>query len=234
MITVGIYNENLHEQISEEVAKIYPKGIHGQIASFLESDEIQIRTYTLETVEKLTPQELSELDVLIWWGHMAHDKVPDSIAYNVRDAVLTGMGAIFLHSAHKSKPFDYLMGTGCDLTWREDGDMERVWNTAPAHPIMKGIGRFFIIPGEETYGEPFTIPEPDQVIMMGWYSGGEVFRSGCTFHRQNGKIFYFQPGHETFPIYYMEEVQTIIRNAVRWAKPDYRISEVGCVHVSKP
>ena len=218
MIRVTIYNEFLHEKSNEKVRKIYPNGIHNAIAEFLRSDDIEIKTSTLDNIETtLSLEVLKNTDVLIWWGHMAHHKVPDEIAINVRNEVLMGMGFICLHSAHHSKPFKLLMGTTCNLSWRENGDMERIWTVNPAHPISKGIGRYFELEHVETYAEPFGIPNPDEVVFMGWYEGGELFRSGCTFHRENGRIFYFQPGHETFPIFYNENVQTIIRNAVYWA-----------------
>ncbi|MBR5383005.1 MAG: ThuA domain-containing protein, partial [Clostridia bacterium] len=188
----------------------------------------------LDTVNEITDEVLRETDVMLWWGHKRHDAVPDEVAARVRNAVQNGMGIIFLHSAHHSKPFRLMMGTCCHLTWREDGDMERVWTVKPAHPIAEGIGRYFELPHDETYGEPFGIPEPDEVVFIGWYEGGEVFRSGCTFHRDYGKIFYFQPGHETYPVYYDKNVQTIIRNAVYWAKPAFRLPELSCPHVKKP
>ena len=143
------------------------------------------------------------------------------------------MGIIFLHSGHHSKPFRLLMGTSCNLTWREDGDWEMLWVVNPAHPIAKGIGRFIRLEREETYGEPFTVPEPLETIFIGGYEGGEVFRSGCTYHRENGRIFYFQPGHETFGTYYHPTVQTVIRNAVRWAKPVIRLDALECPHIKK-
>ena len=234
MIRISIYNEFVHEQTDEAVRSVYPQGIHEALASFLRSDEIAVRCFTLETAGDITREVLDETDVMIWWGHMRHDAVPDEVAIRVKEAVLRGMGIVFLHSAHHSKPFRLLMGTSCNLTWREDGDMERIWTINAAHPIAQGIGRYFELPHVETYGEPFGIPNPDEVIFMGWYEGGEVFRSGCTFHRENGRIFYFQPGHETFPIYYDKNVQTIIRNAVYWAKPVYRIPELVCPHVVRP
>ena len=163
---------------------------------------------------------------------MAHDKVPDEVAQLVRDAVWSGMGAIFLHSAHHSKPFKLLMGTPCSLTWRETGDSEVLWVIDPSHPITRDIDRYFCLDGEETYGEPFSIPEPDKLLLIGNYSGGEVFRSGCLYQRGNGKIFYFQPGHETFPTYKVPEVQSIIRNAVRFVASPYR-QEITCPHVRK-
>ena len=231
---IGIYNEYLHEVKSEGIAKIYPEGIHGALASFLKTEETEITVFTLNNVEEITDEALAEIDVMLWWGHIGHQHVPDEVAARVRDAVLKGMGIVFLHSGHHSKPFRLLMGTSCNLTWREDRDMERIWTVNPAHPIAQGIGRYFELPAVETYGEPFGIPEPDEVVFIGWYSGGEVFRSGCTFHRGNGRIFYFQPGHECFPIFYDKNVQKVITNAVNWAKPIYRVPELICPQVKKP
>ena len=231
---VSIFNEHLHEKTDEQVRLAYPQGIHGALAEPLIAEGATVRCFTLDSVSDLTEDVLNDTDVMIWWGHMGHHLVPDEVAVRVKEAVLRGMGIIFLHSAHHSKPFRLLMGTSCNLTWREDGDMERIWNTSPAHPIAQGIGRYFTLPHVETYGEPFGIPQPDEVVFLGWYEGGEVFRSGCTFHRENGKIFYFQPGHETFPIFYDPNVKIIIRNAVKWAMPTYRVPALECPHVKRP
>lgn len=235
MIKVTVWNEFQHEKKDEKVQKIYPEGIHKTIADFLSAEEdIVVRTATLDDPEcGLTEEVLNDTDVLIWWGHMAHSKVPDEVAERVQQAVLKGMGAIFLHSAHHSKPFRRLMGTTANLSWREDGDLERIWVSKPAHPIARGIDRYFELEHEETYAEPFDIPEPDVLVFMGWYSGGEVFRSGCCYRRGNGKIFYFQPGHETVPTYHNENVQLVIKNAVRWAEPDYRVDKLEAPHVKK-
>lgn len=231
MIRVLVWNEFQHEKTKEKVKAIYPSGIHQTIADFLRCDDIEVRTATLDDENcGITKEILDETDVIIWWGHMAHNKVPDEVAALVRDAVNSGMGAIFLHSAHHSKPFKMLMGTPCSLTWRESGDSELVWVTDPSHPITQGIDRAIQLPNEETYGEPFSIPNPDKVLFIGGYSGGEVFRSGCLFQRGNGQIFYFQPGHESFPTYHIPEVQTVIRNAVRFLAPRYRAA-IPCPHV---
>ncbi len=234
MIKVTIWNEFLHEKTKESVANIYPDGIHNAIKDFLDKDgEYEVKTATLDDENcGITQSVLDDTDVLIWWGHMAHDKVPDDVAELVQNAVLSGMGFIALHSAHHSKPFKKLMGTTCNLSWREDGDMERVWVVNPAHPIAQGIDRYFELEGEETYAEPFDIPEPDQLVFGGWYEGGEIFRSGCCFFRGNGKIFYFQPGHETFATFKNKNVQTIIKNAIRWAKPIIR-QKITCPHIKK-
>lgn len=231
MIHVLVWNENVHEKEMPEVAAIYPKGIHGAIADFLRCDDIEVETATLDDENcGITPERLQKTDVLIWWGHAAHGRVPDEIAYMVRDAVLDGMGFIALHSAHHSKPFRYLLGTSCNLTWRESGDSERLWVIEPAHPICRGIDRSFRLEHEETYGEPFVIPTPDKLLFIGTYTGGEVFRSGALWERGNGKIFYFQPGHETFPTFHQAPVQTIIRNAVRFVAPTVRM-KVTCPNV---
>lgn len=226
MIKVTVWHEYAHEKIDENVRKIYPDGMHIAIKNFLK-DDFEVRTATLDDEEcGLTKEVLDNTDVLIWWGHMAHDKVPDEVVDRVYDAVLSGMGLIVLHSGHHSKIFKKLMGTPCNLSWREDGDMERIWVVNPAHPIAKGLDSYFEIEHEEMYGEPFRIPEPDETVFIGWYEGGEVFRSGVTYHRGNGKIFYFQPGHESYPTYYNKNVQTVIKNAVNWAAPSYRNDDV--------
>ena len=232
MIRVLVWNEFKCEQKKEAVAAIYPEGIHRVIADFLGKEEdIQVETATLFDENcGITEERLKNTDVLIWWGHLAHVMVPDEIAAMVRDAVLDGMGFIVLHSGHYSKPFKLLMGTSCNLTWRESEDSEILWVIDPAHPITRGIDRFFKLEHVETYGEPFVIPNPDKVLLIGNYSGGEVFRSGVLYERGNGKIFYFQPGHETYPIYKVPEVQTIIKNAVRFVAPTYR-ERIGCPNV---
>ena len=234
MIRVTVWNEFEHERTEEKVRKVYPEGIHKAIADFLASDDIEVRTATLQEPEcGLTQEVLDNTDVLIWWGHMKHWDVPDEVAFRVKDSVLKGMGFIALHSAHHSKPFRYLMGTTCNVSWREDGDFCRVWVCDPSHPVAKGLGRYFEIPHEEMYAEPFGIPEPDQTLFISWYDSGEVFRSGCCYKRGCGKIFYFQPGHETYPTYYIPEVQSVIKNAVRWAAPDYRVPELVCPWVPR-
>ena len=234
-MNVLIHNEFRHEKDPNcRASVIYPDGMHAAIAGFLGKEEdINVSTATLDTIrEDITREKLRQTDVIIWWGHCHHGDVPDDIAEMVYEEVLNGMGAVFLHSAHKSKPFMKLMGTSCSLIWRESDDMERVWVSAPYHPIAAGLDRFFELPADETYGEPFGIPAPDETVFIGWFTGGEVFRSGCTWQRGNGRVFYFQPGHETYPIYFDPNVQTVIRNAVRWAAPSYRVTD--CMDCPNP
>ncbi|MFC4322066.1 ThuA domain-containing protein [Litchfieldia salsa] len=219
MINVTIWNENRHEQKSAVVREVYPEGIHGSIKSFLKED-FQVRTATLDEQEHgLTNEVLDQTDVLVWWGHIAHHEVENEIVERVKNRVLNGMGLIVLHSGHFSKIFKTLMGTTCDLKWREADEKERLWVIDPSHPIAEGIGEFIELEKEEMYGEHFDIPAPDQLIFMSWFEGGEVFRSGCTYQRGKGKVFYFRPGHETYPTYYHKDIQQVIRNAVRWAEP---------------
>ncbi|MCP4541280.1 MAG: trehalose utilization protein ThuA [Chloroflexi bacterium] len=219
-LRVTVWNEYRHEIEHAEVAKVYPDGIHQVIASHLHSKGIQVHTATLDEPEHgLTKDVLAQTDVLIWWGHMAHGDVRDEIVDRVHKRVLEGMGLIVLHSGHFSKIFVKLMGTTCNLKWREIGEKERIWTVEPGHPIAEGLEEYFEVPQAEMYGERFDIPAPDTLVFVSWFQGGQVFRSGCCYHRGGGKIFYFRPGHETYPIFYQPEVQRVIYNAVRWAAP---------------
>jgi len=220
-IRVTVWNENRHEKSDAKIAAVYPKGIHGAIAGFLAQEpDLEVRTATLdEPAHGLSDEVLASTDVLTWWGHMAHDEVKGEIVDKVQKRVHEGMGLIVLHSGHMSKPFVRLMGTSCLLRWREAGEKERLWVTEPGHPIVDGLGPYFEIPHEEMYGERFDVPSPEATVFISWFTGGNVFRSGCCYTRGKGRIFYFRPGHETFPTYYQKEVQQVIRNAVRWAAP---------------
>ncbi len=224
MIRVTIWNEFIHEREPDSAPqKTYPNGIHMALKEILGVHaDFAIRTATLDDVDCGLPQSvLDETDVLIWWGHVRHSAVPDDVVERVTARVLKGMGFIALHSGHMSRPFMKLMGTSCDLRWRENGEKERLWMVSPGHPIVQGLPPYFEIPHEETYGEFFDIPTPDEVVLLGWFEGGEVFRSGCCFTRGAGRIFYFQPGHETNPVYYQPEVSLVIANAIRWAAPAF-------------
>ena len=220
-IRVTVWNEFVHEQTNEEIKKLYPKGMHGAIADHLGKDaEFEVRAATLDEPEHgLTNAVLAETDVLLWWGHAAHEKVQDEIVDRVQKRVHEGMGLIVLHSGHMSKIFRKLMGTSCILKWREIGEKERIWVIEPGHPIAEGLPEHFELEHTEMYGERFEIPAPDHLIFVSWFQGGEVFRSGCCYYRGLGKIFYFRPGHETFPIYYDKNVLRVLTNAVRWTAP---------------
>lgn len=220
-IKVTVWNEYVHETMDPEIGKIYPEGIHGCIAGFLKEAGMDVKTATLNQPEHgLTNEVLADTDVLVWWGHIAHDKVSDEIVDRVYKRVLNGMGLIVLHSGHASKIFEKLCGTETGtLKWREDGKREILWVMDPSHPIVDGLEEKIVIPQEEMYGEHFHIPAPDELVFVSWFEGGEVFRSGCTFKRGKGKMFYFRPGHEAFPIYHMPQIQKVITNAVRWAAP---------------
>jgi len=218
---VTVWNEFRHEKKNEAVAAIYPDGMHAAIAAYLESTgEFETRTATLDEPDHgLGGDVLAATDVLLWWGHMAHGEVRDDIADQVVARVLDGMGLIVLHSGHFSKPFRKLMGTSCNLKWREVGERERLWVVEPAHPIVRGIGEYLELEHAEMYGERFDIPAPETLVFVSWFQGGEVFRSGCCYHRGKGSIFYFRPGHESYPIYHHQGVLKVIANACRWAAP---------------
>ncbi len=219
-LRVTVWNEGVHEQKHEAVQKVYPQGIHGAIAEGLREAGFSVQTATLDQPEHgLSETVLDQTDVLIWWAHVAHNQVDDAIVERVHQRVLGGMGLIVLHSGHLSKIFRRVMGTSCNLAWRENSERERIWVVNPAHPIADGLGDYFVLEEEETYGEPFGIPEPDSLVFVSWFSGGEIFRSGGCWYRDQGKVFYFRPGHETFPTYYDPNVRKVIANAVRWAMP---------------
>jgi trehalose utilization protein len=228
-IRVTVWNEYRHERSDDAVAAIYPDGIHGAIAAGLaeaageadadgDADAFDIRIATLDQPEHgLTHDVLDATDVLIWWGHMAHAEVSDTVVDRVQGRVLDGMGLVVLHSGHFSKIFKRLMGTSCDLKWREDGRPEQLWVVDPSHPIAAGLGDSFVVAEEEMYGEQFDIPPPDELVLISWFEGGEVFRSCCTFRRGRGRVVYFRPGHETFPTYFDPNVRRVIANAARWS-----------------
>ena len=224
-----VWNEFVHERENEVVREVYPDGIHEAVATALSGTEgIAATTATLQEPEHgLTEARLAETDVLLWWGHARHGEVADEVAERVCRHVWAGMGLIALHSAHFSKPFKRLLGTPCNLTWREAGEKERIWCTDPGHPIAAGLPAHFELPQEEMYGEPFGVPAPDETVFISWFQGGEVFRSGLTWRRGAGKVFYFRPGHETYPSYHDANVRRVIANAVRWAhNPAPRLREV--------
>ncbi len=220
-IVVTVWNEFRHERKNEKIAKIYPKGMHAAIADSLNrAGGIKAGLAALDEDEHgLGEKVLAATDVLIWWGHMAHNEVRDEIVDRVQSHVIAGMGIILLHSAHFSKIFRRLMGTTCSLKWREAGERELLWCTRPGHPIAAGLPDPIILEHTEMYGEFFDVPEPEETIFISNFAGGEVFRSGCTWRRGAGKVFYFRPGHETYPIFHDANVLKVIENAVRWAAP---------------
>ncbi len=229
-IKVTVWSEYRHERQPGKPQEVYPNGMHNAIADYLKKQPgLEVRTATLDEPEHgLTEEVLANTDVLTWWGHMAHGDVKDEIVDRVQNRVLEGMGLIVLHSGHFSKIFRKLMGTTCNLKWREIGEKERLWVIDPSHPIAAGLGEYFEIDHEEMYGERFDIPHPDELVFVSWFAGGEVFRSGCCWHRGRGKVFYFRPGHETFPVYFQPEVLKVIGNAVQWATPpDTTVPQFG-------
>jgi trehalose utilization protein len=217
-VRVTLWNEFRHERAMPEVMKIYPNGIHEALRSGLTPYGFDLQTATLDEPEHgLTKDVLNNTDVLVWWGHKAHDEVDDLIVNRVHERVLQGMGLIVLHSGHYSKIFKKLMGTTCALKWREADEKERLWVLKPTHPITAGLPEFIELEKEEMYGEFFDIPDPDELVLVSWFEGGEVFRSGCTYTRGLGRIFYFRPGHETYPTYYRDDIIRVIANAIKWS-----------------
>jgi len=222
-LRVTVWNEGRHEKKNATVAEIYPSGMHEAIASHLrKTSGLEVRTATLDEKEHgLSEDAVKNTDVFVWWGHLAHQDVDDKIVDRVHQRVLAGAGILVLHSGHFSKIFRKLMGTTCNLKWREEkNEREVLWVTRPGHPIVAGIDDHFTLPREEMYGEFFDIPEPETTFLISSFTGGEVFRSGCTWQRGAGKVVYFRPGHETYPTYHDRNVLKVIENAVRWSAPN--------------
>ncbi len=224
MTRILVWNENIHESRGDaRVNANYPDGIHTAIADGLRAsfgDDAQVSTAVLQDEQHgLTEERLAGTDVLLWWGHIGHDQVSDEVAERVHRHVLAGMGILVLHSGHYSKIFTRLMGTTCSLKWRNDGDRELVWSLAPTHPITEGVPNPIIIPEQEMYGELFDIPSPDELVFVSSFTGGEVFRSGVTYKRGLGRVFYFSPGDQDYPGYHHPDVQRVLANGVRWAAP---------------
>ena len=225
-ISVTVWGENYHETSERDAAAMaerYPQGMHGAIAEGLTEvlgEAITVRTATRDQAENgLTDEILDNTDVLTWWGHVKHDDVADEVVEKVHQRVLAGMGLLVLHSGHFSKIFKKLMGTTCSLQWRSTDDAELVWTVAPDHPIAEGIPHPIVIDEQEMYGEFFDIPQPDELIFLSTFTGGEVFRSGCTWRRGKGKVFYFSPGDQDFPVYHHPDIRRVLANGVRWAAP---------------
>ena len=226
-IRVTVWGENFHEQSErdrEQMAIRYPDGMHGAVAAGLTEllgDAVTVRTATRDQPENgLSADVLDNTDVLTWWGHLKHGDVADEVVDRVHRRVLGGMGLLALHSAHFSKIFIKLMGTTCSLAWRSAGDTELVWNVSPSHPITQGVPQPIRIEEQEMYGEYFDIPAPDELVFLSTFSGGEVFRSGCCWRRGKGKVFYFSPGDQDFPVYHHPDIKRVLANAVLWARPD--------------
>jgi trehalose utilization protein len=221
MVRVMVWNEYRHERDpASEAARLYPRGIHATLADAFREAGLEVRTATLDEPEHgLTEAALDGTDVLVWWGHRHHAAVADAVVDRVQRRVLGGMGLIALHSSHFSKPFIRLMGTSCGLKWRVRGERERLWVVSPGHPIAAGLPEHIPLEREEMYGEPFDVPEPDELVLVSWFQGGEVFRSGCCWRRGTGRVFYFRPGHETFPSYHDPLVRRVLVNAAHWAAP---------------
>lgn len=240
-IRLTIWNEFRHERNLRNTPgdglaqRHYPEGMHKQIAGGL-GGRFDVTFATLDMPDHgLTEEGLAGTDVLMWWAHCAHGEVSDEIVDRVHRRVLEGMGLICLHAAHHSKIFKRLMGTSGNLRWREADELERIWTIEPHHPITRGVPPFFELPREEMYGERFDVPDPDNVLFLSWFEGGNVFRSGLTYTRGLGKIFYFRPGHETHPTYHHPIVLRILGNAVEWAVFDgTREGGLDVIHETTP
>ncbi len=239
-LNVLVWDENPRHAPKE----LYPENLRGAIADGLRElsgeGELTVTPIHLDEPDQGVPEGMLEAaDVLVWWGHARHGEVEDALAERVKRQVHErGLGFICLHSGHYSKTFKAVLGATGDLKggWRESTDSEAIRVCAPWHPIAEGI-EDFTLPNEEMYGAPFGVPSPLEVIFQSRFSvDGATFPSGLVWtvgegidpefqsgkgnaHNQGegkGRVFYFRPGHETYPTYYNDSVKRVILNAVRW------------------
>ena len=222
MVNVLVWYENrpLPEAVEKE-KQIYPRGVHGALGDLFGAEpDMSVRTAVMQDPDQgLGDEALNWADVLVYFSHKHWREISDSRVDAMQKRVMEGMGLVLLHSAHASRIFARLMGTRTQsLRWRERDEWQREWTVMPGHPIARGLEtEYFVIPQDETYGEYFEIPQPDELVFLTTAQGGEVLRSGCCCYWGLGRVFYFSSGHETYPVYYQKEVQTVLCNAVRWA-----------------
>jgi trehalose utilization protein len=100
--------------------------------------------------------------------------------------------------------------------YRADGAPGHLTTVLPQHPIAAGLPAHWDIPQTEMYGEPFHVPAPDEVVFEESWDKGEHFRSGCVWNVGKGRVFYFRPGHEIYPIFKQAEPLKVVENAARW------------------
>jgi len=204
-----------------EPKDVYPKGIHGDIAEYLNaSGNVEAKVVQLSDPDQGVSQAMLDwADVLLWWGHQKHRDVTDETVQRIVKSVKEGgMGYFAMHSAHYSRGLIAILGTPCGLGSVGDGGAESISVVMPDHPIAKGVSDF-VVPRTEYFGEPFGVPEPEAVVFKSTFEKGDNiwFRSGCCWTVGKGRVFYFRPGHETYPIMRQPEVQKVIYNATLWS-----------------
>ena len=199
---------------------VYPQDIDGVLG-----DDLRRRAGLEVSLARLGQSDagladaaLDATDVLIWWGRLRHDDLPEARSKAIVERVKAGrIGFVALHASCASKPFKTLMGTPCEPRgWRDDGQPEHVEIKAPAHPIARGVAAF-TIPKTAMYLEPFAVPAPETVVLVSSWGPNETFRSGLTWTIGEGRVVYFRPGHDAFPVLFHTSVRQVIYNAALWA-----------------
>ncbi len=202
-----------------EPANVYPQGINGAITDSLrQASDLDVQTASINDAEQgIGKAALDATDVLIWWGHLKHKDLDDArVAEVIRQIKERGLGFIGLHSTQGAKIFKSVLGSSGEIGgWREDGKPEFLKCVAPSHPIAQGLGDF-TIPQTEMYNEPFQVPPPEKIIFFSTWEAGEQFRSCNVWTAGKGRVVYFRPGHETFPIYFQELPLRVVKNSVYW------------------
>ncbi|MCI8623421.1 MAG: trehalose utilization protein ThuA [Provencibacterium sp.] len=222
-IRVTVWNEFYDDPRHPAIQELYPGGVQEYLASVLREEPdmaVTARHFYEDDACGLSDEVLDSTDVLLVYGHILRDNVPeDRVKKLIERVVKEGMGVIFLHSALWMNLFQRLVGPGAYCGYRELGERERVWVVNRNHPIAAGLPSSFVIPHTEVYSEPAGFPDPDELVFISWYQGGEAARSGMVWRRGAGRIFYFSPGHAWYNAMQIPEYHTVIKNAVRWAVP---------------
>lgn len=208
--------------------ELYPSDINGAIAEGLKASPLMkdwdvVVASIGDPDQGISDELLKKADVLIWWGHKKHGDVKDELVDKIEKRVKEeGMGFIALHSAHFAKPNKRLMGTPCSFAaYVCDNKEDIVSVVLPDHPICKGVAKTFTVPNEERYSDPYAVPKPDAVPLV----GTQVRNDGTKEEAQLGfcwtvgkaRYFYLQLGHETSPIFFNPEIRKVMANAVIWA-----------------
>jgi trehalose utilization protein len=235
-INVLVWDEQQDVQVKSGAYKNF---LGNAVAEFLsKTDGLQVVSANInEPDQGLADDRIAAADVVVWWGHVRHKDVNDSKVESIVAKVKAGKaGFVALHSAHYSKPFKNLMGTNCGFKKvdanKNEGFVQHLRVVSPMHPIAKGV-KDFDIPKTEIYGEPFEVPMPDAIVLYGHWDTGDSFPDVCCWTvggkgvssaaakaaNPGGRVVYFRPGHETFPIFHQPEVQRVVTNCVLWAAP---------------
>ena len=201
------------EVLPETGRKIVNKILSGSIA-FIPLHSAHWATPFVEAMNEITRRHAEQL-VKSTQQEITYVAPPKQYTVPKYDTRITPYTIVRKFPDGKEK-FEVHLPFCCFPAYRNDGKPSLVKVLKTGHPIANGLPDEFELPQTEMYDEPFHVPPPDEVIFEERWATGEWFRSGMVWRLGKGRIFYFRPGHETFPVYKQELALKIINNAVRW------------------